>query len=129
MKVKNLKHGQSGRAKKRLMHKFCCYPECKEEFEGVGKAKYCTEHRKPIYRKVIDADRIKAKRDYIKNNNFNQLIEHKLNKCELAVMKCELEGCEKEFTVLLIPNVNVYPKFCEDHRSEHRRKMFVGKKK
>jgi len=129
MAIRNLKHDQSGRAKKKLMLKTCCYPACTEEFMGVGKAKYCVEHRKPIYRKVIDADRIQAKRDYIKNNNFNQIIEHRLSKCSLTNITCELEGCGKEFKLLLIPNVNVYPKFCEEHRSEHRRKMFVEKNK
>ena len=129
MKVKNLKHNQSGYRKKRLMNKVCCYPDCTEEFMGVGKAKYCEEHKKPVYRKIIDADRIQAKKDYIKNNNFNQVIDHKLAKCQLSVLKCELEGCENEFKVLLIPNVTVYPKFCEEHRQEHKRKIFLEKKK
>ena len=123
------RRGYGGKAKKKLMLKTCCYPECDVEFMGVGKAKYCEEHRKPVYRKVLDADRIQAKKDYIKNNNFNQVIDHKLSKCELVIHRCQLEGCPNEFKLLLIPNINTYPKFCEEHRSEHRRKLFVGKKK
>lgn len=121
--------GYGGRLKKRVMDKCCQYPCCDVHFMGVGKAKYCEEHRKPIYRKVLDADKILAKRQYIKDNNINQTINHKLCKCELTIMNCALEGCGEEFKVLFIPNVNVYPKYCPEHRSEHKRKMFQEKNK
>ena len=111
------------------MAKVCQYPGCTEGFMGVGKAKYCEEHRKPVYRKVLDAKEIQAKRQYIKDNNINQTINHKLCKCELTIMKCALEGCDEEFKVLFIPSVNVYPKYCPEHRCEHKRIMFLEKQK
>ena len=121
--------GYGGTNKKKLVEKVCCYPDCTVEFMGVGKAKYCEEHRKQQYRKVLDVDRVQAKRDFIKNNNFNQTINHKNPRCEIVEIECGLEGCGEKFKLMLIPNVLVYPKYCEEHRSEHKRKMFVEKNK
>ena len=32
--------------------------------------------------------------------------------------------CGKDFDVLIMPNVYVYPKYCEDHRNEWKRIIY-----
>ena len=34
---------------------------------------------------------------------------------------CDLEGCAAGFSVVLIPNQALYPRYCREHRTEHRR--------
>ncbi len=37
------------------------------------------------------------------------------------------EGCSAKFSILLIPRQILYPKFCEKHRSEYRRRNDLRK--
>ncbi len=41
---------------------------------------------------------------------------------------CQLEGCSKQYSVKLIPNQVLYPKYCEEHRTIHRRQHFIKAK-
>ena len=102
---------------------------CTTIFYGTGKSLYCLEHRKPKYRKIIDREKIQAKIDHIRENTSNQNINHKYIETQTIVMKCELEGCNEEFEVKILPNIYVYPKYCKEHRNEYRRKRYleVGK--
>jgi hypothetical protein len=118
---KYIKHNYS-LSSNRVFNKVCCYPDCDVYFEGTAKSKYCEEHKKSIYRKIIDKDKIQAKKDLIISSNINKVIDHKNKDSVVADVECEL--CSKPFKILLISSVNVYPKFCEEHRSEHRRKMY-----
>lgn len=38
---------------------------------------------------------------------------------------CTLPGCGRIFHFVVYPEVTIYPRFCEDHRSEFRRKQFL----
>ena len=55
----------------------------------------------------------------------NQLIKHNYKVLVRKQCPCELEGCMTVFNLELIPNQIVYPKFCQEHRTEHRRAHFV----
>lgn len=55
----------------------------------------------------------------------NQIILHNYRKAVDKTCDCQLLGCRQEFPVTLIPNQVLYPKFCEEHRSEFRRENFL----
>jgi len=102
--------------------KMCKFPGCTVEFVGVGSAKYCMEHRKPKYRRVLDAPR--KRRDAEKIEDVNQIIEPKFKKSYDEEQVCALEGCNKKFVITIHPSNKIYPKYCEDHRNQHKREFF-----
>ena len=55
----------------------------------------------------------------------NQLIFHNYRESAERECDCQLLGCPRVFRVTLIPNQALYPKFCEDHRNEYRRRNFL----
>jgi hypothetical protein len=110
----------------RLKQKQCVYPGCNNEFFGIGKSKYCLEHRKVKYQKIIkQGEKIIHKSEI----GSNQIIDHSYNNSQLLNLKCELEGCNKEFKIVLIPNTKVYPKYCPEHRNEYKRNLYLQRKK
>lgn len=113
----------------KLRPKKCGFPGCKVVFMGTGKSRYCIEHRHRKYRKIIDADKIFAKKAEEEARNPNQTIKHTYTNPTMLLMKCKLEGCNKEFEVKIFPSVYVYPKFCKEHRNEYKRNLFVASKK
>jgi hypothetical protein len=55
----------------------------------------------------------------------NQIILHNYRKSSARDCGCQLLGCGQTFALTLIPNQVLYPKYCEDHRSEFRRAHFL----
>jgi hypothetical protein len=55
----------------------------------------------------------------------NQIILHNYKKTTGQSCDCQLLGCRQSFELALIPNQVLYPKYCEDHRSEFRRANFL----
>jgi hypothetical protein len=55
----------------------------------------------------------------------NQIILHNFTQSVERVVGCQLMGCCQKFSLSLIPNQVLYPKFCEVHRSEFRRQNFL----
>ncbi len=51
----------------------------------------------------------------------NRIVLHNYQAPAIKDCGCDLEGCGNRFSVVLIPNQVVYPRFCRDHRTEHRR--------
>ena len=106
----------------KLKEKICDFPGCEVIFIGRGKAKYCEEHRKAKYRKDL----------YKKNDNVGDgivVIEHSEVFAKPITRKCSLEGCNHEYELILIPRIFEYSNFCEEPRTEFKRKMFVQKGK
>lgn len=106
------------RAEKKKRVKYCQYAACGKEFIGVHVQKYCDFHTDPHNRK-----RIRPKREDpgVRNNIFSHGFAGRVN----AVFCCALSGCGREFAVSLYPGQKIYPKFCENHRSEFRRWNFT----
>jgi len=119
------KSGKQHREK--LQSKKCSFPGCKTVFMGTGKSRYCTEHRQRKYRKLIDAEKVAAKKAEEEARNPNQTIKHNYTNPVCVMMKCKLEGCNEEFEIKVFPSIYVYPKYCKEHRNEHKRKMFTTK--
>lgn len=103
-----------------LKTKVCQFPNCNAEFQGRGKAKYCEEHRKTKYKKVL----------YQSNTSngigdSNMYINHKNVEATKIIRTCGLKGCDEEYELTVIPNQYVYPKYCVTHRNEYKRKFFT----
>jgi len=93
----------------------CKFPGCDKTIETNGyAAKFCKEHKKVKYREI--------KEKVVDNNN--QVIEHNYKITTKMMIKCQLEGCNNEFEITISPRTFIFPKFCENHRSEYKRKMF-----
>lgn len=114
--------------REKLQKKHCAFTGCKEIFMGTGKSKYCVEHRKRKYRKAIDADKVAKQKAEEENKNPNQTIKHKYTDSTTVVMECALKGCSEKFTIQVLPNTYVYPKYCKHHRNEHKRKIFINER-
>ena len=110
--------------KVKMVNKRCELEGCDIEFVGSITSKYCTEHRKSKYRKVIDKEKIEKKKELRKCNN-NQIIKHSFNESKVIQGTCQLEGCGKSFEILLIHNTYIYPKYCPEHRNEFKRERFL----
>jgi hypothetical protein len=120
---------KSGRMhREKLQMKDCAFPGCKKVFKGTGKSRYCLEHRHRKYRKIIDAGKIAAKIAEEESRTANQTLKHSFNEATLLTMNCKLDGCHNEFEIKVFPNIYVYPKFCPEHRNEHKRTMFMQRK-
>ncbi len=55
----------------------------------------------------------------------NQILLHNFQAEVAKKCRCALEGCERAFGITLIPNQLLYPKFCDEHRSEFRREFHL----
>lgn len=102
--------------------KTCQFPGCEIEFMGIGASKYCEEHRKPMYRKVLnivkDAERSKGVEIVEKPEKSNQIIVHNHSVATYSECTCP---CGQVFEVTLYPSVDIYPRFCEIHRNPYQR--------
>lgn len=108
-----------------MKRKQCQFPGCEEQFEGIGASKYCDEHRKPMYRKVLNMVKAKEKEeipDVVQPEKSNQIIVHTHSMATNEVCVCP---CGAKFDIILFPNVDVYPKFCEAHRNPYKRELLM----
>ena len=104
--------------KEKKKHKYCQYLDCNKEFWGRPIQKYCDFHTDPHHRKRI---RPKPEDPQVRNMVF----AHTFHQATDTEFECALEGCEHHFDVTLYPGQQVYPKFCEKHRSEYQRDYFM----
>ena len=117
--------------KERLIEKHCAFVgednvRCKTIFFGTGKSKFCKLHRQPKFRKIIDKDKIIAKKKAILENTANFIVNHKNTESVDVTRNCDCCGKPYEFT--LYPSTFVYPKYCEEHRNEWKRNFYLTKK-
>jgi hypothetical protein len=99
--------------------KKCEFIGCDTTFFGRGKTRYCTEHRKKKYYFSLYH---KEKPTPI---DVNQVIQHKNIYSPNMTLKCSLEGCNNNFDIVLTPRVYVFPKYCQEHRNEWKRQLFL----
>lgn len=97
----------------------CKYEGCNKIFYGICVAKYCEEHRKEKYRKR----RIKATDPY----ELNKVYKHKDIHSSVETWVCGLKGCCNTFEVRVYSNVDIYPKYCEEHRNEFKRDKYLSR--
>jgi hypothetical protein len=111
-----------------LKNKKCKFPGCNQIFAGTGKSCYCLTHRHRKYRKIIDEHKNKNSKIEKESSNVNQIINHHFTEVTKMFLKCKLDGCYKEFEVIVYPNIFIYPKYCLVHRNEFKRKMWKNGK-
>lgn len=105
--------------KKRIKLKICQY--CGKEFWGHPIAKYCELHRDVKQRE-------KTKKSPEPGDSNNKTYSHDLIEVVEETWLCELDGCGKTYVVKVFPKQYVYPRFCEEHRNEFRRRNYVRQK-
>ena len=105
--------------KKRIKLKICQY--CGKEFWGHPIAKYCELHRDVKQRE-------KTKKSPEPGDSNNKTHQHEFIEVVEENWVCELEGCGKEYVVKIFPKQYVYPRFCEEHRNEFRRRNWIRQK-
>lgn len=103
-----------GRRKPKLREKKCAQAGCENTFFGIHAAKYCNLHRDP-------ASRPKEKPVVQDVSVNNMVIEHSHTVVQTLMVNCALEGCSNQFEIKVYPKQFVYPKYCPEHRNEHKR--------
>ncbi len=98
----------------------CKHPGCSVKFEGSLTSLYCLEHRSRKSR----ADRFIPKEPPKPEEN-NLVFQGKTNKPAIRSLACSLPNCHNVYTFVLYPDRNLYPMYCEEHRSEHKRNHFI----
>jgi len=106
--------------KQKLVDKACEVPGCGKVFRGVHSAKYCEQHRDPQCRE-------KKKKPVEDVTIHNQIIAPDETGVKTVMLTCALEGCGESFEVKLYPKQFVYPKYCLEHRNEHKRAKHLEK--
>ena len=102
-----------------LKAKPCCYPGCSTYYMGTGFSKYCPEHRKREYHKPSKT---------IKCDDTNIVYNHNNSDPVDVDFKCGCPGCDGIYKIKILPGVFVYPGYCDEHRNEWKRKLFIQKK-
>lgn len=105
--------------KKRIKLKICQY--CGKEFWGHPIAKYCELHRDVKQRE-------KTKKTPEPGDSNNRTYNHDFLEVGEETWECELDGCGKTYTVKIFPKQFVYPRFCDDHRNEFKRRNWIRAK-
>lgn len=94
--------------------KVCEYSGCGKEFFGWFRQKYCEYHSDPRHRK-----RIRTK--HVDPTVKNRIYHHDFSRRVEKHFKCGLKGCKERFAVVLYPKQEIYPNYCEKHRTEYQR--------
>ncbi len=105
--------------KKRIKLKICQY--CGKEFWGHPIAKYCELHRDVKQRE-------KTKKSPEPGDVNNRTYSHDFIEVVEENWICELDSCGKSYVVKVFPKQYVYPRFCEEHRNEFRRRNWIRQK-
>lgn len=108
--------------KTKVKLKVCQEPGCGKEFWGHPITKYCELHRDMRMRK-------RKRRVYEDVDVKNQVFKHNFNETTQVEFTCHLEGCEKKFIINVLPKQTVYPKYCEEHRNDFKRELFLRQRK
>jgi hypothetical protein len=114
--------------KERLIEKHCMFVNeenvrCKTIFFGTGKSKFCKLHRQPKYRKIIDRDKIIAKKKAIIENTANIVINHKYTDAVEITRNCNC--CGIPYEIILYPSTYIYSRFCPNHRNFWKRILYI----
>lgn len=129
MNVATKSIGNGKRGPKKKYQKICEYPECKTEFLGIKTAKYCEVHRDSKFRQhsfkqkqKIIADRYPKPNDFV-NRNLNYYFFHNIKEKPVDINLFCL-CCRAGFNVTIRPFTYIFPQYCTNHRTEHKRNQY-----
>lgn len=109
--------GNASRVRKEI--RSCKHPGCTKKFEGSPTSLYCVDHRTRKSR----AERFVPK-EIPKPEDTNLVIESDTHMPIQKTMSCSLPGCGQDYTFTVYPDHNIYPMYCELHRTEFKRRHF-----
>ena len=98
--------------------KECEYSGCGKKFLGWFRQKYCAFHTDPRNRKRI-------RRKQVDSSVKNRIYHHDFSHCVTKNFKCGLKGCNERFAVVLYPRQEIYPNYCDKHRTEFQRQNSI----
>lgn len=98
----------------------CKHPACGKKFEGSPTSLYCAEHRSRKSR----AQRFVPKKT-VKPEESNLLVQNSDNKPAQKTLACSLPHCHRDYTFTVYPDHDIYPMYCELHRTEYKRRFFT----
>lgn len=96
--------------KARLMK--CTYNGCENVFKAFPHARFCAYHKDPSTRPV--EKKVEEKTMFI--------FEHTFKEKTTIERRCDL--CNAVYQIDIYPGREDYPRFCNDHHSEYRRKFW-----
>lgn len=107
----------------------CALIGCGNTFIGPPQQKYCDDPRCREARRILAN---KKKRSRVDNEADNlKLSKGKFPTGTILRIQCSATGlagrCSKRFLVYYEAKRTVYPKYCEEHRNEYKRKRFEGR--
>jgi hypothetical protein len=112
-------HSMSNSSRVRKEIRSCKHPACNKKFEGSPTSLYCTDHRTRKSR----AERFVPK-EAPKPEDNNLVIEPDEIQPVQKTMACSLPNCKRDYTFTVYPDHNIYPMYCELHRTEYKRRHF-----
>jgi len=112
-------HGLINPSRVRKEVRSCKHPLCNKKFEGSPTSLYCTDHRTRKSR----AERF-VPREVPKPEDNNLVIEPNNIQPIQKTMVCSLPHCDHSYTFTIYPDHNIYPMYCELHRTEYKRRHF-----
>lgn len=98
--------------------KKCQFPGCMDEFEAKGKTKYCREHQKQEYKKIL-YQRFESSGIGEANMLIDDAVEPNI------VRMCDVKGCDNTYEIEIIPGQQIYSKYCSEHRNRYKREYFI----
>ena len=100
--------------RKKKILKQCIFPGCKNTFVGYPHARFCNFHKNP-------ATRISSKKKE-KEEETMVVLKHNYKSKTTIVRQCDC--CDSFYKIELFPDCEIYPRFCENHRSKFRREYW-----
>lgn len=91
----------------------CTYPGCSNTFKAFPHARFCEYHKDPDTREKPVA-RVEENTMFTFKNDIKE---------KMSIERA-CDCCGKPYRVDIYPGRTEYPRFCEDHRSEYRRKFW-----
>lgn len=110
------------RQEKRIEKK-CDFTGCNVIELMTARGKFCKEHKKPKYRKIIDQNK-NRKKDLSFNSNIQ--IKHKYD--EVTVVKRPCNTCGDDYEIKLFPKIYIYSGNCAEHQNPYKRNLYMNKK-
>lgn len=111
--------------------KECAFTGCTNKFYGIANRKYCSDKRCKEMRKMAANARPRKK---VRDPDADNLILPKavskwISKGKVLSLRCRARDgngnrCKNRFTTVYEPQCFVYPKYCPEHRTAHRRHRF-----
>jgi len=109
--------------KRKVVEKVCQFPGCDKIYYGLSFSKYCEHHRQSHF--VHKLCKKRGNRWYQRVDFPDETMIIKSKTCEHRKQKCGLDGCSNTFKIYVQPSIKSYPKYCEEHRNEYKRKLFT----